>query len=422
MIQILYDIARDLYLVLLFVFVLEQLRFADLLHDATRKGVIVATVCIAFVKIWQLVLGGSGPRGPLRTRQKAPDLRKTTEGGGNDSLTWAHSGMQGWRQAMEDTTLAVGALPQPLGEQAFFGVFDGHGGVQVSRLAAEHFPKVLCACAAEIRGSSEISCQALLSREALPVAMLRLDEQIREAGKDLPSSVPSNSAMGITANRLQGVEKKNAYNYVGSTAVVALVLCGGNSVSPASAKSDGALRPQPRSVVVANCGDSRAIVCRAGKAIELTEDHKPEAPEENARIKRAGGYVARAGPCHRIDGWGLNLSRALGDFHYKARCDLPAERQKVVAVPEIRTLELTPDDEFLVLGCDGVFELNTSQEVVDIVRRGLASGLAVDKVAELLLEKSCSPNLAMTGGRGGDNCSAIVVALQPHAKISAALQ
>merc|ERR1712072_575120 len=107
-------------------------------------------------------------------------------------------------------------------------------------------------------------------------------------------------------------------------------------------------------------------------------------PEEEARIRRAGGHVGKAGPCHRVDGWGLNLSRALGDFHYKARTDLPPEDQKVIAVPEVRTLALCADDEFLVLGCDGVFELHSNQDVVDIVRHGLQAGLSVEQAVEEL--------------------------------------
>merc|ERR1712107_80277 len=115
------------------------------------------------------------------------------------------------------------------------------------------------------------------------------------------------------------------------------------------------------------------------------------------------------GPCYRVDGWGLNLSRALGDFYYKSRTDLPPEQQKVIAVPEIQTLEITEKDEFLLLGCDGIFELNSSQKAVDIVRRGLSAGLPVTKAVEELVDKSCSPDLGVTRGHGGDNCSAIVV-------------
>merc|ERR1719464_2368014 len=151
---------------------------------------------------------------------------------------------------------------------------------------------------------------------------------------------------------------------MGSTAIVVLVDCG----------PDASRRPQR--LWVANCGDSRAVLCRKGRAVELSEDYKPELPLEERRIKKAGGHVAMAGPCYRVDGWGLNLSRALGDFHYKSRADLPADQQKVVAVPEVRTLELTGDDEFI--------ELHSSQDAVDVVRRSLEAGSSLEQAAENL--------------------------------------
>lgn len=68
-----------------------------------------------------------------------------------------------------------------------------------------------------------------------------------------------------------------------------------------------------RDLYVANAGDSRCVVCRNGKAIEMSLDHKPEDDEESARIMKAGGTVTIDG---RVNG-GLNLSRAIGDHGYK---------------------------------------------------------------------------------------------------------
>lgn len=68
-----------------------------------------------------------------------------------------------------------------------------------------------------------------------------------------------------------------------------------------------------RDLYVANAGDSRCVVCRNGKAIDMSLDHKPEDEEESARIIKAGGRVTLDG---RVNG-GLNLSRAIGDHAYK---------------------------------------------------------------------------------------------------------
>merc|ERR1711920_1119421 len=137
------------------------------------------------------------------------------------------------------------------------------------------------------------------------------------------------------------------------------------------------------------------------------------APVERARIEGAGGFVGQVGPCQRIDGWGLNLSRALGDFHYKARDDLPADEQKVSAYPEVMTWEITDEDDFLFLGCDGVFELNTNQSAVDHVRAPLQAGKTVTEAVADLVDACCSPNLLQTQRQGGDNVSAMVIRLHP---------
>lgn len=68
-----------------------------------------------------------------------------------------------------------------------------------------------------------------------------------------------------------------------------------------------------RELFVANAGDSRCVVCRDGKALDMSIDHKPEDKEELDRIKNAGGKVTLDG---RVNG-GLNLSRAIGDHAYK---------------------------------------------------------------------------------------------------------
>jgi len=79
---------------------------------------------------------------------------------------------------------------------------------------------------------------------------------------------------------------------------------------------------------VANAGDSRCIVCRDGKAIEMSADHKPEDQPEMERIEKAGGRVT---PDGRVNG-GLNLSRALGDHAYKTNKELPLQVSQLLCV------------------------------------------------------------------------------------------
>jgi serine/threonine protein phosphatase PrpC len=319
-----------------------------------------------------------------------PRREKKTEKGSDTVIHWASSEMQGWRPAMEDATLVRFDLAEPLSNVAMFAVFDGHGGAEVSKRAAAEFPDVVVQCAAEVM--AEGAADDLLER-ALQRAMPTLDARLREDGARVGEDQSGiQRPAGITC------EVNNAFALMGSTAVVALL------------QLDAERRPWR--VVVANCGDSRATLCRQGTAVPLSEDQKPEMPVETARIEAAGGHVAKVGPCFRVDGWGLNLSRALGDFHYKAREDLPPEAQKVSCCPEVMSVDITPEDEFMLLGCDGVYELHTWQTAIDLARSGLEEQKVPAQVVEELCDASCSENLMKTQGQGGDNVSALLVMLR----------
>ncbi|CAH8603553.1 unnamed protein product [Schistosoma bovis] len=116
---------------------------------------------------------------------------------------------------------------------------------------------------------------------------------------------------------------------------------------------------------VANAGDSRAVLCRGGAAVDLSNDHKPEDEDEKARIVAAGGTVTRDG---RVNG-GLNLSRALGDHSYKQTPNIPLTDQMITPSPDVTEIDLIPSaDEFLVIACDGVWNSMTSQEVVEFIQ------------------------------------------------------
>eukprot|EP00930_Biecheleria_cincta_P082876 TRINITY_DN72519_c0_g1_i1.p1 TRINITY_DN72519_c0_g1~~TRINITY_DN72519_c0_g1_i1.p1 ORF type:complete len:248 (-),score=30.76 TRINITY_DN72519_c0_g1_i1:171-914(-) len=230
-----------------------------------------------------------------------------------------------------------------------------------------------------------------LVSHAIRRALLTLDNTLRREGHGQPGILPTGQESGV----------KNLYGLMVSTAVTALIRCDG---PPAQSS--------PLQVVIANLGDSRALLSRAGKAVALSKDHSPNVHSERVRIEQAGGFVANVGNVSRIDGWGLNLTRALGDFHYKNREDLPPEQQKVSCYADVFTIDITADDEFLFLGCDGVFELLNNQGVIDHVRAALQEGKSMPEVVESLVDACCSPSLAQTGCMGGDNVSATIVMLK----------
>jgi len=194
----------------------------------------------------------------------------------------------------------------------------------------------------------------------------------------------------------------------GCTAVVVLVV----------RRTDG---EGPR-LVCANAGDSRAVLGREGLAVALSEDHKPECPVETARINKAGGFVdvnAPGGP--RVQG-DLNLSRAMGDLRYKMSVELPPEEQIVTAFPEVRTIPLKDEDEFMVLGCDGIWERLSNQEAVDFVRPRLAKQPeALSAICAEVCDRGLCESMDTTvnpgfDGHGCDNMTIALVQLKSQIK------
>lgn len=127
---------------------------------------------------------------------------------------------------------------------------------------------------------------------------------------------------------------------VGTTAVIALV---GN-----------------RQLYLGNCGDSRAILCRGGVAIALTDDHKAGREDETARIEAAGGQILFWNGV-RVMGV-LAVSRAIGDH---------CLRPFVIAKPEVTIIRRHAADELLLLASDGLWDVMSNQEACSLARRCL---------------------------------------------------
>lgn len=157
---------------------------------------------------------------------------------------------------------------------------------------------------------------------------------------------------------------------------------------------------------VANAGDSRCIICREGKAIDMSIDHKPEDAPELERITNAGGKVSNDG---RING-GLNLSRAIGDHSYKKSKDLGPKEQMITAFPDVKTLTIDPGkDQFMVLACDGIWNFMSSQDVCDFILPRLTEGRErLSQICEEMFDHCLAPS-TMGDGTGCDNMTAIIV-------------
>ncbi|CAK8569899.1 unnamed protein product [Lathyrus sativus] len=259
----------------------------------------------------------------------------------------------------------------------FFGVYDGHGGSQVANYCRE---RIHIALAEEIEfvkeglinGSTVDSCQDQW-KKAFTNCFLKVDAEV-----------------GGTANN-----EAVAPETVGSTAVVALI-CSSH-------------------IIVANCGDSRAVLCRGKEPMALSVDHKPNREDEYARIEAAGGKVIQWNG-HRVFGV-LAMSRSIGDRYLKPW---------IIPEPEVQFIPRAKEDECLILASDGLWDVMTNEEVCDLARkrillwykknnselpseRGDTSDPAAQAAAEFL------SNRALQKG-SKDNITVIVVDLKPQRK------
>ncbi|CAI5645777.1 unnamed protein product [Oreochromis niloticus] len=169
-----------------------------------------------------------------------------------------------------------------------------------------------------------------------------------------------------------------------------------------------------KQLIVANAGDSRCVVSERGKAVDMSYDHKPEDEVELARIKNAGGKVTMDG---RVNG-GLNLSRAIGDHFYKRNKSLPPEEQMISAMPDVKVLTLNEDHDFMVIACDGIWNVLSSQEVVDFISERIkpdqnGKTRALSLIVEELLDHCLAPDTS-GDGTGCDNMTCVIVTFRPH--------
>ena len=167
-----------------------------------------------------------------------------------------------------------------------------------------------------------------------------------------------------------------------------------------------------RILTVANAGDSRCVLCRAnGVTFALSFDHKPQQEREMNRITRAGGFVNQFG---RVNG-NLNLSRSIGDLKYKQVPGIPPAEQMITSEPDIMQIALQPDDEFIILGCDGIWDCLTNENAVDYVRSRIDT-MSPTEIGKVMLDQIISEDPRVTQGIGGDNMTIMIIDLQPSSR------
>ncbi|RYQ85148.1 hypothetical protein Ahy_B10g104649 isoform B [Arachis hypogaea] len=239
---------------------------------------------------------------------------------------YGYASCAGKRSSMEDfyETRVDGVDGEIVG---LFGVFDGHGGVR----AAEYVKKNLF--------SNLISHPKFISdtKSAIADAYNHTDSEF--------------------------LKSENTHNRdAGSTASTAILV--GDRL------------------LVANVGDSRAVICRGGNAIAVSRDHKPDQTDERQRIEDAGGFVMWAGTW-RVGGV-LAVSRAFGDRLLK---------QYVVADPEIKEEKVDSSLEFLILASDGLWDVVSNEEAVAMVKPIEDAEEAAKKLLKEAIQRGSADNI-----------------------------
>ena len=203
--------------------------------------------------------------------------------------------MQGWRKRQEDAHIS--AVSQ--GDKKdidVFGVFDGHGGKEISKFVSNHFIQ-------ELTNNKNLSTDMSLALKETFIKMdeiMQTPESIEEIKKyareskeedELQSkNEPPNSQMQLISQLItpKDPESNDISMRTGCTACVM-------SIDETNKK-----------MYFANAGDSRVVMCKKGVAEAMSEDHKPEMESEKSRIYKADGWISEG----RVKG-NLNLTYPL---------------------------------------------------------------------------------------------------------------
>ncbi|GFZ11596.1 protein phosphatase 2C family protein [Actinidia rufa] len=263
---------------------------------------------------------------------------------------------KGYRESNEDEHIRVDDLSAHLGyifvcplPSAFYAVFDGHGGSN----AAAAFVKE--------------NAMRLFFEDANLPQTFDVDDLFLEMleGSHRKAFLQADQALA---------EECSVPVCCGTTALTALIL--------------------GTHLMVANAGDCRAVLCRKGVVIQMSQDHRPSYSQERKRVEELGGYIEYG----YLNG-DLAVTRALGDWYMKFPL---GSKSPLTAEPEVQQIILTEDDEFLIVACDGIWDVMSNEDAVSLVRRALRRHDDPQQCARELVNEALRRNTS-------DNLTAIVV-------------
>jgi serine/threonine protein phosphatase PrpC len=313
------------------------------------------------------------------------------------------------RSYMEDRSYAnvnePGSRSKGCSPLAICAVFDGHNGTYASQMLQDRFSATFTSLfrAAELRPdfrdgnySNHVvgifeEASALLDVELLRADYIRQQNTIKTGIQDVQSFAGSVAVM------------------MAVTPVAPMDMHMSMKASPRANKLDEDVGKVQ--AFVAHVGDCRAVLCNDGVAVALTVDHKPSLKSEKARIEAAGGWVHSG----RVNG-SLGVSRSFGDIQFKVFTETPGQvngvdnlqasiwsaNQQVISKPEVKHFIVEKPFEFVILACDGLWDVFDDQEAVNFVRKRLSVTRNVEKTAQELVQKAIKRGTQ-------DNTSVVIV-------------
>ena len=289
-----------------------------------------------------------------------------TTKGKSQNLSWAMASMQGWRIDMEDDHII---LPNFTEDLALFAIFDGHGGPEVAKVAAKLYPNFLKSN--EFFKKKDYNRALISSFEKFDLFMmseagrkvfmtdnLKVNGELCAGSTAIVALIEKNfkksgksgeTEIGVTAYKDADLRNKNWNQHCDKIS---------EKVFDTKIKNDN--KGKKWKIWIANAGDCRGLLVESeNRVFALNEEHKPMDSRERSRIEKAGGLIIKM----RIDE-NLNLSRALGDFHYKSNYSIPFDEQLIISKPDIYEIVVdTEKSSYLFMGCDGVFEVLSDLEI-----------------------------------------------------------
>ena len=277
-----------------------------------------------------------------------------------------------------------------------FGVFDGHGGKEISKFVSNHFIQELTINKNLLTDMSLALKQTFIKMDEIMQTPESIEEikkyarMSKEEDEKQSKNEPPNSQMNLLS-QLIGPKNPEANDIFMRTGCTACVL---------------GIDETKKKLYFANAGDSRVVMCRKGIAEPQSEDHKPEMDSEKTRIYKADGWISDG----RVKG-NLNLTRGFGDLEYKQNKNLKPEEQMITANPDIKVVDFTEDIDFVIIGCDGIWDCLTNQQACDFVQKRLKENpeIKISKIVEEMLDSIIAKDLYNESGVGCDNMTCIVI-------------